>query len=112
MAGAVAVRLDNIRSKGGIRGREVAQLLRTTPQTVSRWHTGRAEPQPEALQRLLALEWLVTQLSGVYGPAEARIWLYAPHPLLRGARPADKIIADESDEVLTLIAQLNDGAFI
>ena len=34
---AVARKLNSIRESGGIRGREIAQLLETTPQTVSRW---------------------------------------------------------------------------
>jgi transcriptional regulator with XRE-family HTH domain len=44
VASAVAVRLDSIRDRGGIKSREVAQLLDTTQQTVSRWRTGKVEP--------------------------------------------------------------------
>jgi transcriptional regulator with XRE-family HTH domain len=112
MAGAVATRLNVIRDRGGIKAREVAQLLDTTPQTVSRWHTGKVEPQPERLQRLLTLEWLISELSEFYEPDEAHLWLFAPHRLLGGERPADRIQEGKVDDVLALIAQLRDGAFV
>lgn len=112
MASAVAVRLDSIRDRGGIKSREVAQLLDTTPQTVSRWRTGKVEPQPDRLQRLLTLEWLLGELAEFYEPQEARLWLFAPHRLLGGERPADRIQQGKLDDVLALIAQLRDGAFV
>ncbi len=112
MASAVASRLDSIRAHGGIKSREVAQLLDTTPQTVSRWRTGKVEPQPDRLQRLLTLEWLVDELAELYEPDEARLWLFAPHRLLGGERPADRIQQGRLDDVLALIAQLRDGAYI
>jgi transcriptional regulator with XRE-family HTH domain len=112
VASAVASRLDSIRDHGGIKSREVAQLLDTTPQTVSRWRTGKVEPQPDRLQRLLTLEWLVGELAEFYEPQEARLWLFAPHRLLGGERPADRIQQGRLDDVLALIAQLRDGAFV
>ena len=112
MAGAVAARINNIRDRGGIRSREIAQLLNTTPQTVSRWQSDKVDPQPDGLQRLLTLEWLVGELSEFYEPDEARLWLFAPHKLLAGDRPADRIQAGRVDDVLALISQLRDGAFV
>lgn len=112
MASAVATRLNVIRDRGGIKAREVAQLLDTTPQTVSRWRTGKVEPQPDRLQRLLTLEWLIGELAEFYEPGEARLWLFAPHRLLGGQRPADRIQEGKVDDVLALIAQLRDGAFV
>ncbi len=111
MCAAVANRVQVIKERGGIHGREVAQLLDTTPETVSRWKTGRTEPQPDRLHRLLALEWLLDQLSEFYEPDEARLWLFSPHRLLNGDRPADRIQAGNIDDVLALLAQLRDGAF-
>ncbi len=112
MAGALAERLEAIRTQGGIRSREVAQLLDTTPQTVSRWQTGKVDPQPDRLQRLLTLEWLITVLAEFYAPDQARLWLFAPHRLLGGDRPADRIQQGKLDDVLALIHQLSDGAFV
>jgi transcriptional regulator with XRE-family HTH domain len=112
MPGALAGRLDTIKTQGGIRAREVAQLLGTTPQTVSRWQTDKAAPQPASLKRLLALEWLIEQLAAFYAPDGARLWLFAPHPLLNGETPADRIQHDRLDDVLALIDQLRDGAYM
>jgi transcriptional regulator with XRE-family HTH domain len=109
---ALAERLDSIRTRGGIHSREVAQLLDTTPQTVSRWRTGKVSPQPQGLQRLLTLEWLIGELAEFYTPDQARLWLFAPHRLLGGDRPADRIQRGQVDDVLALIAQLSDGAFV
>ena len=111
MATAIATRLENIRTRGGIKARDVAQLLDTTPETVSRWQTGKTDPQPERLKRLLTLEWLVQQLSELYPPEEARLWLFSPHRMLQGETPADRIQAGKVDDVLAIIAQLRDGAY-
>jgi transcriptional regulator with XRE-family HTH domain len=106
------MRLNAIKKRGGIKSREVAQLLGTTPETVSRWQRGRVEPGPDRLERLLTLEWLVEQLAEFYAPDEARLWLFAPHRLLDGDRPADRIQQGQVDDVLALIAQLREGAYI
>lgn len=112
MGGAIAERLHSIRERGGIHSREVAQLLDTTPQTVSRWSTGKASPQPGGLQRLLTLEWLIGELAEFYEPEHARLWLFTPHRLLAGERPADRIQRGQLEDVLALISQLSDGAFV
>lgn len=65
MATSVARRLDSIRESGGISERDIAQLLETTPETVSRWRTGRSTPKPTSLTRLRCLEWLAGQLAQV-----------------------------------------------
>ncbi len=111
MSSALAKRIDNLRRKGGIKSREVAQLLDTTPQTVSRWQTGQSSPQPKSLDRLLTLEWLADQLAQFYQPDEARLWLFSPHPDLGGDRPADLIVADRTSEVLRIIDQLQSSAY-
>ncbi|MCH8112061.1 MAG: DUF2384 domain-containing protein [Proteobacteria bacterium] len=112
MSGALASRLDAIKERGGIKAREVAQLLDTTPETVSRWQSGRVEPQPDRLQRLLTLEWLLEELSEFYSPSEARLWLFSPHRLLGGERPADRIQRGKVEDVLALIDQLKSGAYV
>jgi transcriptional regulator with XRE-family HTH domain len=114
MSQALATKLDTIRNSGGVKSRDIAQLLDTTPQTVSRWQSGRTEPQREQLQKLLALEWLVGQLADLYTPDEARLWLFSPHRLLRGDSPAERIQkngADGIDAVLSVISQIKEGAF-
>src|SRR5262249_14976369 len=112
MSGAIAIRLDQIQRSAEVTAREVAQLLNTTPETVSRWRTGRTEPQPDRRDSLLRLEWLVKELSELYPPQEAHLWLYSPHKRLAGQRPADLIQSGRTEDVLQIIAQLKDGAFV
>ena len=112
MAGAIAIRLDQIQKYARVNAREVAWLLNTTPETVSRWRTGRTEPQPDRRDNLLRLEWLVKELSELYPPKEAHLWLYSPHKRLAGKRPADLIQSGKTEDVLQIIAQLKDGAFV
>jgi transcriptional regulator with XRE-family HTH domain len=112
MNSAVAVRLDQIQHHARVSAREVADLLNTTPETVSRWRQGRTQPQPDRRDSLLRLEWLVKELAELYPPAEAHMWLYSPHKRLAGQRPADLIQAGQSEQVLRIIAQLKDGAFV
>ena len=115
MSQALASKLDAIKEKGGVRSRDVAQLLDTTPQTISRWQTGKTEPQGDQLRKLLALEWMLGQLAELYTPDEAKLWLFSPHRLLDGDSPAARIQSggvDGIDEVLALISQLEEGAFV
>ena len=112
MPGAVAAKLNSIKDKAGIRGREVAHLVGATPQTVSRWQQGRVDPQPSHLSRLLTLEWLASELTEFYEPDDARVWLFSRHRLLQGATPAERIQEDRIDEALALIEQLKTGAYV
>jgi len=112
MAEALAEQLNQLKRRAGISFREVARLLGATPQTVSRWNSGKAEPQPERLKHLLVLTWLAEELSEFYSPQQARIWLFKPHTLLKGETPADRIREGKLDDVRALIAQLKDGAYV
>lgn len=105
-------RLTKIKELAGITGRDIAQLLDTTPETISRWSTGRVEPQRDRLQRVLELEFFLTELSEFYSPEEARLWLFAPHKLLNGDSPAQRIQSDQAQDVFALIDQLRSGAYV
>ena len=112
MASALADRLEKIKELGGITGRDVAQLLDTTPETVSRWSSGKIDPQRERLQRLLELEFFLTELSEFYSPEEAKLWLFSPHKLLGGETAAARIQAGKTQDVIALIEQLRSGAYV
>ncbi|HUP61680.1 MAG TPA: helix-turn-helix domain-containing protein [Thermoanaerobaculia bacterium] len=112
MASALADGLEKIKELGGITGRDVAQLLDTTPETVSRWSTGKVDPQRERLQRLLELEFFLTELAEFYSPEEAKLWLFSPHKLLRGETAAARIQAGKTEDVFALLDQLRSGAYI
>jgi transcriptional regulator with XRE-family HTH domain len=111
MSEALATRLESIKNFTGVKSRELAQLLDTTPQSISRWQSGKGEPPAERLHRLLTLAWLAERLAEFYPPEEARLWLFSPHKLLNGDRPADRIQAGKLDDVLDLINQMKTGSY-
>lgn len=95
-----------------MRSVDVANLLGTRPETVSRWNQGKAFPRPDAQKNLLALEYIVDELSDIYAPQEARLWLYSRQKLLRGSTPAELIQGGKIDEVLEVIERLKSGVFV
>src|SRR5438067_5354841 len=112
MASAVARKLESLRNKGAIRNIEVANLLGTRPETVSRWNQGRAYPHSNTEKVLLELEFIVDQLSDFYEPNEARQWIFAPQKLLNGLSPSELIRDGKIDEVRRLVNQMRDGAYL
>jgi|MudIll2142460700_1097286.scaffolds.fasta_scaffold2066149_1 transcriptional regulator with XRE-family HTH domain len=112
MSNAVARKLDSIRSKGGMKNIDIANVLGLRPETVSRWNQGRAFPQSRAEKTILELEYIVDQLSDFYEPQEARLWLFSRQKLLNGEKPAELIQQGRTEEVRTVINQLRDGVFI
>lgn len=112
MTGAVARKLESLRTKGAIKHIEVANLLGTRPETVSRWNQGRAYPHARTEKTLLELEFIVDQLSDFYEPDEARQWIFAPQKLLKGESPAELIREGRIDEVRRLVDQLRDAVYL
>lgn len=108
----VAKRLETITSKAGVNDREMAQIFSTSPQTIYRWRHSQAEPQPQHLRRILDLAFLAEELSELYIPKEAHVWLFSRHRLLGGKAPVEVITTGDIDPILALIAQLKDGAYI
>jgi transcriptional regulator with XRE-family HTH domain len=111
MSQAVTRHLDTICERGNLRLGEVARMLGTTAQTVSRWRNGRSRPPARRLRRLLATEWIVTQLWKTYGADEARLWLYAPHRDLHGLTPAELLAIGKDVEVRIVLTAATRGGF-
>jgi hypothetical protein len=112
MSNAVARKLESIREKGGLKNVDVANVLGTRPEQVSRWNQGKAFPQPDAERTLLELEYIIDELSDFYDPQEARLWLFSRQKLLGGQTPAELIQEGKTEEVRSVIAQLRDGVFV
>ena len=112
MTSAVARKLDSIRVKGAMKNIEVANLLGTRPETVSRWNQGRAYPHASTEKTLLELEFIVDQLSDIYEPTEARLWIFSPQKHLRGESPASLIRDGKIDEVRRLVNQIRDAVYV
>lgn|SRR3972149_3645612 len=108
----IARKLETITTKGGMRLVDVANVLNTRPETVSRWNQGKAFPHPTTEKQLLELEWIVEQLADFYTPHEARLWLFSRQKLLEGRAPADLIADGKSEEVLAVIQRLRDAVFV
>ena len=112
MSSAVARKLESLCTKGAMRHIEVANLLGTRPETVSRWNQGRAYPHASTEKTLLELEYIVDQLSDFYEPSEARLWIFSPQKHLAGVSPAELIRNGRIDEVLRLVNQLRDSVYL
>jgi uncharacterized protein (DUF2384 family) len=112
MSNAIARKLSVIQEKGAMRSIDVANLLKARPETVSRWNQGKAFPRPDAEKQLLALEFVVDQLSDIYEPREARMWLYSPQQLLKNRSPAELFQEGRAQEVIAVVNQLRDSVHI
>ena len=104
----IARRLKSIRDKCAMRDFELARLLGTRPETISRWNQGHTYPRASNEKILLELLFIVDQLSDLYEPREARLWIFSPQRHLRGLSPAEVIRAGRIDEVRGLVVQIGD----
>ena len=111
MSVSVAKTLDYIKDKAYITQSEVADLLRSRPETVSRWVQGHQKPHAKTEQMLRELEYIVDELADFYEPNDARRWIFARQKHLRGVSPAQLIREGHIDEVIYLINQLRDGVY-
>ncbi len=111
MASAVSKMIDDLRSRGGLKGTDVANIAEVSPATVSRWTSGKALPHPKTQLVISDLRYVVDRLSEFYTPEETRLWLYSKHRLLDGRRAIDLINQGQADEVLSVIESLDEGTF-
>lgn len=95
-----------------MRSIDVANLLGARPETVSRWNQGKAFPRPDAQKNLLSLEYIFDQLSDIYEPREARLWLFSRQRLLGGNSPATFIQEGKIDTVIEVVERLRAGVFV
>jgi hypothetical protein len=101
--GAVSRLVDDLRIRGGLKGSDLANITEVSQATVS--------PHPKTQLVISDLRYVVDRLAEFYTPEETRIWLYAKHPLMDGARAIDLIHAGNADRVLAVIESLADGTY-
>ncbi len=111
MSAAVTSIVDDLRTRGGLKGSDLANIVDVSQATVSRWAAGKASPHPKTQLVMSDLRYVVDRLAEFYTPDETRIWLYAKHPLMEGARAIDLIHAGGADRVLAVIETLADGTY-
>lgn len=109
---AVARILDDLESRGGLRGVDIANIVDVSPPTVSRWSHGKGLPSLQVQTVIADLRYVVERLSDFYTPDETRLWLHTSHPLLERERPVDLIQAGRTEEILAVIDRLEAGAYL
>jgi hypothetical protein len=112
MTSAVTRKIDSIKRRTRIPASSIAEMIGATPQTLSRWATGKNDPQREHLGRLLEFDYLTERLSEFFEPEMRGFGCLPPHPQLDGERPADLVAKGRQKEVLAVIARLQDSAFV
>lgn len=112
MSAAVARILDDLRDRGGLQGKDIANIVDVSPATISRWSQGKGTPALRTQTVIADLRYVVDRLSDFYTPDEARLWLHARHALLNGERAIDLINDDRTEEVLAVIERLDAGAYL
>jgi transcriptional regulator with XRE-family HTH domain len=111
MTSAVAKIIEDLRSRGGLKGTDVANIASVSPATVSRWTAGKALPHPKTQLVISDLRYVVDRLSEFYTPDETRLWLYSKHRLLNGERAIDLINQGDADKVLAVIESLDEASY-
>ena len=112
MSAAVARILDDLRSRGGLQGKDIANIVDVSTATVSRWSHGTGSPSLHTQTVIAELRYVVDRLGDLYTADETRLWLHARHPLLNGERAIDLITSDRTQEVLAVIERLDAGAYV
>ena len=108
MTTAVARIIEELRSRGGLKVTDVANIASVSPATVSRWIAGKALPDPQTQLVISDLRYVVDRLSEFYTPAETRLWLYSKHRLLNGKRAVDLINQGNADKVLAVVESIDE----
>ena len=109
---AVSRLVEDLKNYGGLKGRDIANIIGVSPPTVSRWSKGEGGPTIEKQRIIAELRWVAERLADFYEPDEARLWLQSGHPQLGGERPYDLINSGRTAEVLEVIERLDSGVYL
>jgi transcriptional regulator with XRE-family HTH domain len=111
-AAAVTNLIEHLKTRGGLQSKDLANIVRVSPATVSRWANGTASPTIDTQTVMVDLRYVVDRLADLYTPDETRLWLNSRHPLLHNERAIDLIYADRTKEVLAVIERLEADVYI
>lgn len=109
---AVSRLVGELKAYGGLKGRDIANILGVSPPTVTRWSKGEGGPTIDKQTIMAELRWVAARLTDFYDPDEVRLWLQSPHPQLNGVRPYDLINQGRTGEVLEVIERLDSGVYL
>jgi len=109
---AVTRLMGDLRNFGGLKGRDIANIMQVSPASVTRWGKGTHSPTVEKQTVIAELRWVAERLSDFYEPDEVRLWLQSPHPQLDHEKPYALINEGRSSEVLEVIERLDSGVYL
>ncbi len=99
-----------LREKAALSQEQLAQVLRTSWVSVSRWERHIAQPNPDVEARLRRLNELVDRIEEALPESEVSRFLQTPQPLLRGFRPIDLLGNDYSfQDLLAFVDSAKSG---
>lgn len=111
MATAVTRILEHLRLDGGLQGKDIANIVEVSPATVSRWLSGKSNPDLRTQTVMAELRYVVDRLSDFYTADETRLWLHTKHPMLNGDCAIDLINTGKTETVLAVIEALVSGTY-
>jgi transcriptional regulator with XRE-family HTH domain len=112
MSTAVARILDDLRDRGGLQQKDIANIVDVSTATVSRWSQGKATPELRTQTVIADLRYVVERLRDFYTSDETRLWLHTRHPLLNNERAIDLIHANRTEEVLAVIDRMDASGYL
>jgi DNA-binding XRE family transcriptional regulator len=112
MSTAVARILDDLRDRGGLQNKDIANIVDVSTATVTRWSQGKATPELRTQTVISDLRYVVERLRDFYAPDETRLWLHSRHPLLNGERAIDLIHSNRTEEVLATIERMDGSGYL
>jgi len=112
MSTAVARILDDLRDRGGLQNKDIADIVDVSPATVSRWSQGKATPELRTQTVMSDLRYVVERLRDFYAPDETRLCLHSRHPLVNGERAIDLICGNRTEDVLAAIERMDAGGYV
>jgi len=111
VSAAVAKLIEHLKTRG-LQGKDIANIVRVSPATVSRWANGTSSPTIDTQTVMSDLRYVADKLADFYTSDETRLWLNARHPLLNNERAIDLIHADRTKEVLAAIERLEADVYV
>lgn len=89
-----------------------ARTIGSSARTVSRWITNNVNPLPVFQEKIQKLALIDRKLRAVIKKEAISKWLQSPNETLKGELPLNLLRDNRYDEILSAIAQLEEGVFI
>jgi uncharacterized protein (DUF2384 family) len=93
---------------------EIGTALKASSRSVARWREWEHRPSDRHLQAAERLLELGRALDEIFGKDMQRLhdWLHEPLPALRGRTPLRAIVGGDVEDVITVVANAESGAFV